>query len=117
MPRVGQGLHEFGAAQGCLGVVLELQDPSLPQLRFVSGDDMGDGDGVDESEAAQQSAREPAPQRERPPAQGLSDCTHGSQPTNPMAKRSPQGEQRLANAHGPGLLPQHRRYPPRRARG
>lgn len=59
MLRVGQGLHEFGAAQGNLGVVLELQDPSLPQLRSISGDDTGDSDDVDESEAAQQSEREP----------------------------------------------------------
>ncbi|WP_406263277.1 hypothetical protein OIA45_45450 (plasmid) [Streptomyces chartreusis] len=56
---VGQGLHEFGAAQGGLGVVLELQDPPLPQLRFVSCDDMGDGDGVEEPKAAQQPAGEP----------------------------------------------------------
>ncbi|MGW0886240.1 hypothetical protein [Streptomyces sp. NPDC002671] len=59
MVRVGQGLHQFGAAQGRLGVMLELQDPPLPQPCLVSGDDLRDGDGVKESEAAQQSAEEP----------------------------------------------------------
>jgi hypothetical protein len=59
MLRVGQGLDQLGAAQGCLGIVLELQDPPLPQARLVAGDDLGDGDGVEESESAQQPAGEP----------------------------------------------------------
>ncbi|MFH8520150.1 hypothetical protein ACH4CE_34740 [Streptomyces gelaticus] len=52
-------MHQLGSAQAGVGGVVQLQDPPLPQPGLVAGDEMGDGDGVQEAEAAQQPAGEP----------------------------------------------------------
>ncbi|GAA2355821.1 hypothetical protein SVIO_109650 [Streptomyces violaceusniger] len=54
MLRVGQRLHQLGSPQSGVGEVVQLEDPPLTQPGLVTGDDLRNGNGVQETETAQQ---------------------------------------------------------------